>query len=92
MIVDTLLTSASVFKIPIHPNKKYEVEVKHRLAIPDNVWHWQVFENDKQIERFWHMAREFENIHIDEENFFRYEDQNFDSQEYINAIAGEEIL
>ena len=29
MIVDALATSTSVFKIPIHPNKKYEIEVKH---------------------------------------------------------------
>jgi ribonuclease HI len=30
-IVDALATSASVFKIPIFPNRKYEIEVKHRL-------------------------------------------------------------
>jgi ribonuclease HI len=32
-IADALATSASVFKIPIYPNKKYEIEVKHRPTI-----------------------------------------------------------
>lgn len=39
-IVDVLPTSSSVFKIPIHPNKKYEIEVKHKLVIPDNIEYW----------------------------------------------------
>ena len=71
MIVDTLETFASVFKISIHPKRKYEEEVKHRPSIPNNVRHWQVFEDDKQIERFLQIAREFENTHIDEQNFFQ---------------------
>jgi hypothetical protein len=29
-IAYALATSASIFKIPIFPNKKYEIEVKHR--------------------------------------------------------------
>ena len=36
-IVDALDTSASVFKILIYPNKNYEIQVKHRPAIPDNI-------------------------------------------------------
>ena len=35
--VDSLPLSASVFQIPIYPNKQYKIEVGHRLAIPDNV-------------------------------------------------------
>ena len=34
--------SSSLFKIPIHPNKKYGIEVKHRPAVPDNLKYWQV--------------------------------------------------
>ena len=92
MIVDALATSASVFKIPINPNKKYEVQVKHKPTILDNVRHWKVFEDDKQICIFLVMAGEFENTHIDEENLFMYEDQNSASQEYLNVIIEEEIL
>ena len=47
VIVDVLATLASVFEILIHPNKKYEIEVKHKPTIPDNVKYWQVFEDDK---------------------------------------------
>ena len=36
-IADSLATSASILKIPIFPNKKYEVQVKHRPYVPDNV-------------------------------------------------------
>jgi hypothetical protein len=46
-IVDALATSASVFKIPIFPNKKYEIEDKHRPAVPDNIKHRKVFNDDK---------------------------------------------
>ena len=36
-IVDTYAVDASTFRIPIHPNTKYTIEVKHRPSIPDNV-------------------------------------------------------
>lgn len=39
-IEDALAVSASLFKIHIHPNKKYEIEVKHRPAVPDNLKYW----------------------------------------------------
>jgi hypothetical protein len=52
IIADALATPASIFKIPIHPNKKYEVEVRHRPVVPDNVKYWQVFEDDQQFIRF----------------------------------------
>jgi ribonuclease HI len=46
-IAYALATSEIIFKIPIYLNKKYEIEVKHRPYIPDNVKHWKVFEDDK---------------------------------------------
>jgi hypothetical protein len=36
-IADSLATSSSVFKIPNFPNKNYEIEVKHRPTVPDNI-------------------------------------------------------
>ena len=39
-IADAYAAAASTFSIPINPNKKYIIEVKHRLAIPDNVKYW----------------------------------------------------
>lgn len=58
---------ASTFSIPIHPNKKYIDEVKHRPTIPDNVKYWQVFEDDEHIESFLTLSDDFKNIAIDEE-------------------------
>ena len=37
VIVDALVVSRSVFEIPINSNKKYEIEVKHKPFVPDNV-------------------------------------------------------
>ena len=49
-IVDALAVSTSLFKIPIHTNKKYDIEVKHRPVVLDNLKYWQVFEDDEQVE------------------------------------------
>ena len=51
-IADELVVSANLFKIPIHPNKKYEIELKHRPVVPNNLKYCQVFEDDKKVERF----------------------------------------
>ena len=32
--------------MPIHQNKRFEIEVKHRPAVPDNIKYWQVFDDD----------------------------------------------
>ena len=52
MIDDSLATLASVFKISIYPNKKYEIEFNHRPTVRDNVKYWQVFKDDKQLNNF----------------------------------------
>ena len=46
IIEDALEVSSSLFKIPIYPNKKYEIQVKHRPAVLDNLKYWKVFEDD----------------------------------------------
>jgi hypothetical protein len=93
-IVDALATSASVFKIPIFPNKKYEIEVKHRPPIPDNIKYLQVFEDDKQIETFLNMEDEFKNLNIDEEYYGEEEDAIvFTNDGYFkNQIVGKDIM
>jgi ribonuclease HI len=67
-IANALATSASVFKIIIYPNRRHEIKVKYRPAIPDNVKYWQVFEDNQQIKRFLESDEEFVNTQIDEEN------------------------
>ena len=43
VISDSLATLASMFKIPLYPNKKYDINVKHLLDVPDNVQYWKNF-------------------------------------------------
>ena len=64
-IDDALAVAASVFKIPIYPNRAYQIEVKHRPSVPDNVKYWQVFEDDSHINKFLTLSDEFENLTID---------------------------
>ena len=42
-IVDDLVVVASVFQIPIYPNMRYQIEVKHRPLVPHNVKYRKVF-------------------------------------------------
>jgi hypothetical protein len=67
VIADTFVVAASTFRIPLHPNTKYTIEVKHRPTIPDNVKYWQVFEDDDHIESFLTLSDGYENMAIDEE-------------------------
>ena len=87
-IADALAVSTSLFKIPIHPNKKYEIEVKHRPAVPDNIKYWQVFEDDKQVERFLTTSGEFENCFIDDENV----DMEDTIKHSLDQIAEKDII
>jgi hypothetical protein len=89
-----LANSVSVFKIPIFPKKKYEIEVKHRPAVPDNIEYLQVFKDDKQIEIFLKMEDEFENVNIDEEYCGEEEDAVvFTNDDYFkNQIVGKDIM
>jgi hypothetical protein len=64
----SLALAASTFRPPIGPNVKYEVEVRHRTTIPDNVKHWQVFSDDPELKIFMQTIKEFSNISIDQEN------------------------
>ena len=71
VIADALAIFASVFKIHVYPNQKYEVEVKHRPTIPDNINYWQVFDNDKKINKFMEMS---DNLSVDQMNMFEKDD------------------
>ena len=66
-IVDALVVAASVFEIPIYPNMRYQIEVKHRPSILDNVRYWKVFMDDSHINMFLTLIDEFESLSIDED-------------------------
>jgi ribonuclease HI len=65
---DSLALAASNFRTPIFPNLRFEIEVRHRPSIPDNIKNWQVFKDDQEIQRFLETIDEFSNISIDQDN------------------------
>ena len=67
-IANSLATSTTIFKIPMYPNNKYEIEFKHRPFVPDNVKNLMFFEDDKQIHNFVNLTGEFDGLVIDEDN------------------------
>jgi ribonuclease HI len=66
-MVDSLVVSTSNFRVPLPPNLRYDVEVKYRPSIPDNVKHWKVFKDDLEIKIFLETIDEFSAIHIDQD-------------------------
>jgi ribonuclease HI len=66
-LADSLAISASQFRIPLPPRIKYEVEIRYRPSVPDNVKHWRVFEDDLQIRKFLKFVDDFSALHIDQD-------------------------
>ena len=61
----SLAMFASTCKLPFEPNYQFTAEIRHRLAIPDNVKNWQVFDNDNQINGFLTLEEEFSGTNVD---------------------------
>jgi hypothetical protein len=66
--VDSLAKAVATFIPPTIMKLKYHIEMTHRPLILNNVQHWKVFEDDKQIKQFLEMIDEFYENHIDQEN------------------------
>jgi hypothetical protein len=58
----------NTFRPPIGPNIKYQVEIRHKIAIVDNIKHWQVFSDYLELHIFLHTIDELSNISIDLES------------------------
>jgi len=67
-LVDSLAVFYSMFIPPIPPRVVYEVQMKYRPSLPDNVQHWKVFEDDDEVNRFLQVIDEFSEMQIDQEN------------------------
>ena len=65
---DSLAKVALTFTPPTNFKLKYHIEVRHKTSIPNNIQHWQVFEDDEQIRKFLEMVDDFVETHIDQEN------------------------
>jgi ribonuclease HI len=65
---DALAKVDSIFSPPTTFKLKYHIEIKQRPSIPDNIQHWQVFEDEEQIKKFLEEVGEFSETHADQEN------------------------
>ena len=52
LIANSLATTTSNLKILMNSSNKFEIYVKHRPAVPDNLRYWQVFLDDNEINAF----------------------------------------
>jgi hypothetical protein len=66
-LANSLAASTSLFRIPLPPKIKYDVEIRYRPSIPDNIKHWKVFKDDLEIKKFLHFVNEFSALHIDQD-------------------------
>ena len=73
-MADSLAVAASTFRPPQNPRLRYEIEVRYRPSIPDNIKHWQVFEYEEKMKRFLETVREFSSMEIDAEEEAESED------------------
>jgi ribonuclease HI len=88
-LADSLATSTSNFKVPLPPKFRYDVEVKYRPSIPDNVKHWKVFEDDLDIKRFLETVEEFSEMHIVQDVV---SEEELNGGNFLNKIAEHDIV
>lgn len=44
---DSLVVATSTYRPTINPKLRYEVEMRHRPSVANNIKQWQVFEDDQ---------------------------------------------
>jgi hypothetical protein len=88
-MTDSLLVSTSNFRVPLPPILKYEVEVKYRPSIPENVKNWKVFEDDIEMRRFLDTVYDFSSLHIDQDRDFEI---NSHTDVFLNKIFNHHIV
>jgi ribonuclease HI len=92
---DALAKAASTFSPPTSFNLKYHIQMRHRPSIPDNVQHWQVFEDDEQLRKFLESLDEFSETYNDQENQndpFWIMQEGEDAKEFHDKIADHRML
>jgi ribonuclease HI len=88
-LADSLVVSTSTFIPPLPPKLNYEVQVKYRPSLPDNVKFSQVFEDDAELSRFLGLIDEFSDLKIDQDNEHNAETQR---PKFKNKIRAHEIV
>jgi ribonuclease HI len=88
-LADSLAVSACAFIPPLPHKLSYEIQVKHRPSLPDNVKFWKVFEDDAELTRFLAVIDEFADLQIDQEN---EHDDEVEQPKLKRKIAAHEIV
>lgn len=88
MQAHSLAMFANAYKLPFQPNHQYTAKVRHKPAIPNNLKNWQIFVDDKQINKFLILEEEFVSSNIDTDTSIG---PNTKEKIEINEIEGEEI-
>jgi ribonuclease HI len=88
-LVDSLVVSACTFIPPLPHKLSYEIQVKYRPSLPDNVKFWKVFEDDAELTRFLAVIDEFADLQIDQEN---EHDNKVEQPKLKRKIAAHEIV
>jgi hypothetical protein len=83
-VYTSLVVFSSNFKAPLPPKPKYDVEVKYRPVIHDNIKYWKVFEYDDELKRFLENIDDFSELHLDEDEDI---EENIQNDKFINKIA-----
>jgi hypothetical protein len=78
-----------LFEVPALPTAQSDVEIRYRPAVPDNVKHWKVFEDDQEIEKFLQSVDDFSTLHIDEDPDVG-NDHHLEG--FLNEIADHQII
>lgn len=88
-LADSLVVSACVFIPHLPPKLNYEIQVKYRPSLPDNVMFWKVFEDDVELTMFLGVMDEFSYLQIDMEN---EHDEKAEKPKFRNKIGSHEIV
>jgi hypothetical protein len=92
---DSLTKASSTFAPRTAIKLKCHIEVRHIPSIPNNIQHWQVFEDDEQIRKFLEMVDDFAETHIDRENQNDHTwimQEGEEPQEFQEKIANHRVL
>jgi hypothetical protein len=81
--------SSCAFIPPLPHKLSYEIQVKYRPSLPDNVKFWKVFEDDDELTRFLAVKDEFVDLQIDQEN---EHDNEVEQPKLKRKIASHEIV
>jgi ribonuclease HI len=88
-LVDSLVVSACSFIPPLPHKLNYEIQVKYRPSLLDNVKFWKVFEDDVELTRFLAVIDEFADLQIDLEN---ENDEEAEKPKFRKKIAAHEMV